>query len=206
MKNKLGRIALALLLAGMLAFWSGCILEEKVIEIILTSQTCAEFHQEETQCNFVTPEEVDAAEELLEILEDNGYELSDLESINLVSVSYTVTDFPAHPHDWLISGSITVERVDIADGPVNIVDYGIASIAASVGTEIFAPLNADGVALINRAFADFLLGDEPVLLFTVVNGDCDPEPSPTDILLFDWEMCVYMHVVVSSTYDVPDIF
>jgi hypothetical protein len=72
-----------------------------------------------------------------------------------VSASYKVTDFDTTHHDWLITGSLVVHREDVPDGPATLLSYASQSVEEALGQRIKADLDEAGVALINRAFADY---------------------------------------------------
>jgi hypothetical protein len=122
----------------------------------------------------------------------------------MIVATYEVLDPPAH--DWTLTGAITVERVDNSDGPETVIDYASQSLMGAYGAPVFADLNEDGVDLINDAIDDYIAGQDPVLLFKVVNSACSPTPSSQDQLIFDWEACVLYYAVVAETLAVPDPF
>ena len=186
---------------------SGC-LEEKVLEVVFGNTTCAEFQENHTSSNWTEPLDLNYADEISQILEDNGISRSDILSAHLVSGTYEVTSF-AGAHDWTITGSITVQRLDApapgsSPGPATIIDYSSVSIQASLGVVNAVPLNSGGVDVINDALQDFINGLNPVIRFTVNNGSVSPTPSTSDPIVFDWEACIFTQVIVSQTLDVPD--
>jgi hypothetical protein len=195
----------AILLLFLLALGPGCILEEKVIEVVVSAETCAEFEEDEDSENFTTPVTIDYAEEIEDILADNGISRSDIMRAKLMKASYEVTSF-SHTHDWVISGEITVERTDDPEGPATLVEYTSQSLEAALGVETPAALDPAGVTLINDALDDFVNGDDDVtLIFAVNNGDVGPtSPSPADRLVFTWRACVVVHVLVAEELEVPD--
>jgi len=196
-------VLLAFALSG-----SDCLLYEKVLDVVYLHTTCVDFEQVEDSEEFTTPEIVDYADEINEILEDNDIEKSDIQTAHVVSASYEVTDFE-HTHDWTISGAITVRRTDEAGATVNIVEYTSQSVQDALGERTPATLVQEGVDLLNDALDDFLAGDDDVTLeFTVVSttGDVDPDPSPSDVMEFDWRACIAFHIVATVTTDAPDPF
>ena len=64
-------------------------------------------------------------------------------SARLVSASYGVTEFPPHA-DWVITGAITVERKDVADGPDTLWNYTSVSVSARSARSCRGS-NSDGV-------------------------------------------------------------
>lgn len=180
----------------------GCILEEKVVEVVLTGETCAEFVEYHESEEFATPDTVDYAFRLNDILEENGLDRSDIAEARVMSATYQVTDFD-HSHDWSVSGSISVERLGGGD-PETIINYTNQSLLAAQPAPVAASLNADGVLIVNQALQDYLDGGYPVLVFEVVNGTVDPDPSSSDPIVFDWEACIKIHILYQEEVEVPD--
>lgn len=206
MRRVLHTLGIALL-TTLIVSGSGCILEEKVIDIVLSDEISAEFienHQTEAWTN---NEIVDYASEINQILEDNGYSRSDIGEAKVVSAHYGVTAF-AGAHDWTINGMVEVRRIDGGIGPwTTVVNYTSVSVAGALGAKIPAALNAGGVTLLNQALADFIAGTDPILEFRVNNdGDVIPDPSAVDPIIFDWRAWLLIQVVIKETLDVPDPF
>ena len=193
-----------LILLGLVVIANGC-LEKHVIEIVLTNETCAPFPEDHDNENFVTPDTVDYGEEIEKILKDNEVSRSDIAYAFLVSASYGVTEFE-HTHDWDISGYVTVEREDIVDGPDTLLNYSDQSIEAALDVHIKADLNKKGVAIIDRALVDFIGGMNPILIFTVRNGDVEEDPTPADPIVFDWEACIVIQVITQQELEKYQVF
>lgn len=182
---------------------AGCnIMEDKVLEIVVTGETSADFSQNETSASWTKAAFVDVADELRQILEDNGYSTEDLVSAHVTSVSYGATSFD-QAHDWQISGAITVEY---GAGAEPIVNYTAQSVQAALGRKISAPLEQGGVDLINQALADFIAGANPILTLTIENGATTPVPSGADPMVFDWRAWLAVQVIVEESVEVPDPF
>jgi hypothetical protein len=205
------RTGIISLLSIALALGAGCILETKVIQVVFNHETSVEFtelHQTEI---FTTPLVLDYGQEVNDALAEENIDRSEIIKASLVSVSYGVTRF-SHPHDWDITGSITVERTDPGGpntifGPVAIVTYDSLSVKESLDKKILANLDPAGVGLLNQALQDFIDGQDPVIVFTVQNGDVDPNPSAVDQLDFDWTAWLNVQVILEETFDdVPDPF
>jgi hypothetical protein len=194
-----------LLLAGFAALAGGCIMADRVVEIVLNDSTCAGWSENHTSANYTSDAMVDYANELEQILEDEDLSREDIVSAHLVRVSYGVTEF-SHTHDWTVSGSVTVRRADISDGPAVLFDYANLSVEAALGQDLPVPLQAGGVGVVNRALADFIEGGSPVLVFRVVNSGVVPPPSVADPIRFDWLACVHIQVITSMDVEVPDPF
>jgi hypothetical protein len=176
--------------------------EEKVLDIVLTGETSADFSQNETTAQWTEPAVIDIAQELRDILEDNGYATSDLADAKLTSVSYGVTAFD-QSHDWTIGGSITVTY---NGNTQTILDYASQSIQGALGEKISAPLEAGGVSLVNDALADFRAGQNPVLTFTINNGSTTPVPTVEDPMIFDWRAWLAIQVIIEEDVKVFDPF
>jgi hypothetical protein len=185
---------------------TGCLVQDKVIEILLTDSTCAEFTTDDDSENFTDEYTVDYAGELGDFLDENGISRDDIVSAHVVSAKYKVTVFESPGHDWTVSGEIQVERDDIEDGPDVIIDYTDQSIMDALGVYTPAVLNGDGVELMNDALADFLDGSNPILTFRVVNGDVEPTPTGVDPIVFDWEACVTFQLIYKKDFQFPDLF
>jgi hypothetical protein len=197
-------LALLILAAG---FSNNCILDEKVIEIVLNDRTCAEMVEYHESLEWATPAVIDYATEIDRILADNDLSREDIHSAKVMGGSYIVTDFTPPGHDWLISGYIDVERLDISDGPATVFDYETVSVQGSMGSYQVAPLENPGVELLNRALEDYLNGGYPVIEFEVHNGSVGPDP-PTEIdpLEFVWQACITIVVTTVEELEAPDPF
>ena len=210
MKNAFGIFSLIGLVC-LVAFWAGCVLEDKVVEVIYTDQTSAEFQENHQSETFTTPKVVDYADSLDSILADNGISKSDIVSAFVVSASYGVISF-TQAHDWIISGAITVERQDIAAGPDTLIKYTSQSVAGALGKKIKAKLEEPGVNLINEALAQYIDDThDPILVFKVENGSArsdpgDTPPTPADPIIFEWKAWLVLQVILSDTFETPDPF
>lgn len=182
----------------------GC-LEDKVVEIVLTGETYADFNENETGADNPETALVDVGAEIRQILEDNGYSTSDIEDAFVTSVFYGVTSFD-QAHDWVLSGAISVRRVDLGGSFVPIVNYASQSVAAALGQKIAAPLEQPGVDVVNQAMDDFLAGVNPVLEFQVQHSTIVPLPTPIDPMVFDWRAWLNIQLVGSETFEIPDPF
>jgi hypothetical protein len=194
----------------------GCVLEEKVIDIVVKNETFVEFAQRDTSASQVTPSYLDVADRIDEILADNDLWRGDIVSARLASCSYGVTRFwdPAGDHDdWEVSGYVTIERTDKklgsgrADSAV-IVNHTWLSVKDALGQRIVADLDSAGVAVLHRAFDDYIDDPDayPELEFNVHNGVVTPTPSGTDTMKFDWTAWLLIDVVVRDTLELPDLF
>ena len=199
MTSKRFYAALALCLVPLVL--PGC-LEDKVLEIVLTGETYADFSQNETTSSWTNPAIIDMAEEIRDILNDNGYTEDDLTAAHVTSAHYGVTSF-SQEQNWMISGSITVSYNAATEV---LIDYTSESVPGALGKKISAPLQPAGVNLINSALDDFLNGQDPILTFTINNGSTTPSPSVEAPMIFNWRAWLAIQVILEETVEVPDPF
>ena len=208
MKEAMKITTILLFLFGLIQVAGGCIMEDRVIELVVSETTCVDTLEYQVSESFVTPVVINYGEKISEILDENSVSRDDIVTARLVSASYSVTDFPDHA-DWIISGSITVERIDSLDGPATLWDYDNVSITGALNKKIPMVLNSAGVGVLNRALADFIHNKNypnPVLVFRVNNADVTPSPSVGDPLVFAWRGCIVVDIVAESEIEVPDPF
>jgi len=182
----------------------GC-LEDKVVQIVLTGETFADFQEDEDGADEAETAIVDVGAEIRAILENNGYSTSDIEDAFVTSIFYGVTSFD-QDHDWVLSGSISVRRVDLGGSFVPIVNYSSQSVVVALGQKIAAPLEQPGVDVVNQAMDDFLAGVNPVLEFQVHHSSIDPAPTPADPMVFEWRAWLDIQLVGSESFEIPDPF
>lgn len=197
-----GRILGAMAVCAVLIAASGCIMEEKALDIVVTGETSTDFAQNETTAQWSAPAVIDVAQEMRDILAENGYDESDLEDAKVTSASYGVTTF-SQAHDWDITGTITVTY---NGNTQTLVVYTAQSIQGALGQKISAPLQAAGVNLVNAALQDFLHGENPMLIFSINNEATTPAPSDADPMVFDWRAWLAIQVIINETVEVPDPF
>jgi len=205
MKRLLTTISMTLLLSVLIG-GSGCILDEKIVELVLTNETYADFAEYDSSDSWTHPDTLDNyGADLDEALADAGYDRSDIKSATLMAGHYGVTRF-SHSHDWQISGRIEVQRIDVPGAAATIINYTGASVQGALGQKIPVSLNSAGVTVINNALADFINGANPVLVLTVVNGDVTPDPTPADKIDFDWRAWITIQILLETNVEVPDPF
>ncbi len=211
MKKYMSLIAMPFLLIFVIGV-SNCIMETKVVDVVLSDVTCVPFSTDSEDEIFTDEAYVDYAAEIDSILMDNELSREELLSAHLVSATYTVTHFEQDT-DWLISGVITVARADagVTHGPDTIITYPEQSVHGALGAVIPAVLNEAGVAVIDSALYDYINnGRDPVLVFRVINGDVDPSPSPVGStpgpIIFSWEGCIEIQVITIYEGEFPDAF
>ena len=194
---------LALLLC-VLVVGQGCVLEDKVVELVLSGETCVEFVEYHESAEWNTPIVLDYAEEIRQILEDNDIDIEKMKKALLKSVSYEVLILQGDD-DWDVSGFITVKR-DAGEAK-NIVEYTSQSLKGVLQKPKYANLNAAGVAIINAALASFLADPYvPIILtFEVDNDAVDPVPTGAKPLSFTWEACLQIHIIYEEEFEMPEI-
>jgi hypothetical protein len=204
MKRKLVWIS-ALVLLCLALGGSDCIMDEKVIELVVYGSACVPFDEDHQSQTWTTEREYDVAGELDRILADHGYSRDDIKGAQLISVTYQVTDPPVH--DWQVSGTIAIEY-PLGEDHATMVNYTIESLDAATDAPVYADLNAAGVSVFNDAVADYLPPHylDPVVTFWVENGAVTPEPGPADPIVFSWEACIKMYLKVERKYNLPDPF
>ncbi|MBN1164422.1 MAG: hypothetical protein JXB45_07570 [Candidatus Krumholzibacteriota bacterium] len=204
--KKIPRLLVLPLLLCMLAIGSNCVMEEKIIEIVVTDETCQEYDVNSTTQDIDSSSEVLYGEVLDEALGDAGLARSEIRSASVVSASFEVLEFK-HDHDWIISGAITVGRKG-AGGPVPLIEYTNQSVKGALNKKVEAELETNGVNVLNQALSDFIAGANPVIVIAVDNGSVGPAPGPTagDPIVFKWRACIVMQVVLEEEVSRPDLF
>ena len=197
------------LLVVSIAGLNGC-LEDRETEIVLNDENCEPFDEYRTSAVYTTPYLLDVAEEIDSLLSDNDVSRGDIIEAFLVSASYEITEFPHEDpyHDWDFAGVILVERMGGIGPPDTLLDYNdyITVSDATVGDKTYVTLHEDGVGVINQALEDFISGEDPVLRFTIENGDIDPDPSVGDPMVFSWEFCLFIQVLTSLDTEIFQVF
>jgi hypothetical protein len=197
------RLLPLLLLPTLLVLGStSCLMKEKVIELVLTGSTSAEYSYNNITEEYDVDVELDFTEELTQILEDADISREEIGSAYLVGVEYGAISLTGH--DWTVSGHIQIDRD--GTGFQDLVIYTDQSIEAVLGQRLSAPLETAGVTVINEAMNDFLTGDSPVLTLKLLGGNVTPDPSAGDPIVFTWKAWLTMQLTVEQTLDVPDPF
>ena len=182
----------------------GCLLEDREVEVVLNDEHCEEFVEYHTIENYTTPAIIELGEDLDSLLVDNEVSRDQLVDAHLVSGFYEVKEF-SHTHDWELTGVITVERLDIPGvGPDTLIVYSKISLENELGIKTLVDLHKDGVAIVNQAMDDYILGVNPTLQLTVVSGEVKPPPSGDDPLDFMWEACLNVQVIFTIDTETVD--
>ncbi len=198
-------LLLAALLVGGL---SSCLMEEKVIELVLTGETSVEFSYNDTNEVYQEDTVIDLTGKIAELIEDAGLSTSDIDSVFVVGVEYGVTAFtvPATHEDWLISGQITIDSSSDAGGFLPLVNYDQQSVAEVLGERVAQILEVEGVGAINDALNGFLDGELPVLTLRIENGNVDPSPDTGDPIVFTWKLWLTIQILAEESLEVPEPF
>lgn len=197
--------ATLLLLVFVVTGLIGC-LEDREVEIVLNQDNCESFDEMHILENFTMTQELELGEDLETLLSDNEVSREQILDAFLVSASYEVQEF-THTHDWELSGVITVERLDITDGPDTLVVYTNIMVSdAHVDVKTGLVLHEDGVGLVNQAMDAFIAGGNPILRLTIVNGDVEPDPSVLDPIDFAWEFCLFIQAITGLDTEIFQLF
>jgi hypothetical protein len=205
MNKTMKKWAMVLLLVGLVVGASNCVMEDRIIQVVVTNESCADFDVSATAVSFANSVIVDYASEIDQALQDNDVSRSDIISAKIVSVSYGVTAF-SQSHDWNITGAINVARIDVQDGPAAVFNYTSQSVSDALGKSLPANLIPDGVGVLNRALEAYVAGGSPILQFEVANGGVSPTPSQLNPIAFSWKTCIVTQIVTSKSLQVPDPF
>jgi hypothetical protein len=106
----------------------------------------------------------------------------------------------------VVSGTLTVQREGFAAPPVPLISYTSVPIAAALGTFQLAPLDSEGVNLLNQGFDQYLqakaqgqpLPNLEYRFFWTSHSDTVPVD-------FDWEGKVKFTLVGLTKVDVPEV-
>jgi hypothetical protein len=202
------RILLAALLIVGTVFLrgDGCIMKNKVFEIVVFAETTAEFENQSTSQSFINSISLFLDEEVDDALQDAGYSRDDILTAKVQGGHYGAVANNTS-HDWTISGQITVERVGGTTGAVTAITYTSQSVDAALGKKIKAPIEAAAIDEVNDALSDYLAGQNGIELeFTIDNGSVSPSPDSGDPIDIVWKAWVTITVVVSDEADWPDPF
>jgi hypothetical protein len=189
----------------LVAALSGCLdKKKKVVELILTAETCGEWDQDSASEVFEDTDTIDVSGEIDSALESAGVPRDSILAAWILGGSYGSTSFTVTgPPDWLISGAIEIERVGGASA--TIINYTSASVKNSLGQKIPVPLEAAGVALLQAGLDDYLAGqDNIVFIYRILNGDVEPDPSPTERIVFSWKAWINIQIKMTEGFELID--
>jgi hypothetical protein len=184
-----------------LALMSGCLYDPPSGTVVITEKVVCQFDEYRTIPTIGSAVVADDfKEKLMSALERQHFKLEDVQTITMVSGAYKVSKPSTAPHDWVITGTVSISRQDDPNGPVtsaspfiNVFDQ---SLRAAKSRPVRANLNTEGVALVNRALAGLLEGMDPRLIITMNSSSIVPPPSTADPLEFKWLAEVTFQAVI----------
>ena len=200
MKQLCARLLVIAVFGSLLAA-PGCVLNGS--DLVITDNVCVDIDEVQTDGSFTTFAVAETFKEQLEKkLKENGKSPKDVKSIHMVGASFKTVKVDGS-HDWEVDADIDIARDDngdssFEDGPAPLVAFEDQSLQALTGKPNTPALLADGVALVDRALADLLTGDDPRLILLVRNEDVSPDPSESDPLAFTTTACVKFQIVIGK--------
>jgi hypothetical protein len=199
MKQLCARLLVIAALGVLLAF-TGCITNQN--DLVVTDEICANIVEHETTGSFSTFTVVDDFKAQLEkALEKSGKKASDVKSIHMISATFQAIS--VSPQDARATADIDIARQDTPgggydDGPAAFVTFNDTLLKSLQGKPTDAVMNADGVALVDRALAALLNDEDPRLVLIVNNETITPTPTPEAPLDFRVRACVRFQAVVGG--------
>ena len=180
---------------GMLLATAGCITSQS--DLVVTDVISANIVEHETTGSFSTFTVVDDFKIQLEkALEKAGKKTADVKSIHMIGATFQA--IAVTPKDARATADITIARQDVSDGPAAFVSFNNTLLKSLQGKPTDAVMNADGVALVDRALADLLEGGDPTLVLTVNNETITPTPTPAAPLDFTVRVSVKFQAVIAG--------
>jgi hypothetical protein len=198
----------------LLVFASGCNLVEspsgtspnfKKPGIVLKEEFCVTFDEYRTECDFTDDATEAIAAQIFFWLDENGVALGDICQLWQSGGRLRLAE-PYVGHEWEITAKVEVKRLDIYDEYTTYLKPQTVKIPKKLdnkGKGYKPKFYHRGVRKINRALEDMVDGQYPQLSFVMTSTDCDPEPSPSDPLIFSWAACIEVTVIVAG-YDDDD--
>lgn len=192
----------ALSIGAVLLMANGCVYDSLRSEVVVTEKVVVQYTEYRESPDIGSAVVADTwRQRLLDKLDDYGAKIEDVKSISVVSGEYKTTMPSKAAHDWMVTGKVTVRRQDdpmgpVTAGPADFVNMTNQSLNAAKGKPIPASLNSAGVAVIDAALQDLLMGGNPRLIVEMVSDNVVPAPSPSDPLKFSWLAMVTFQAVV----------
>ncbi len=186
---------------GMLLATAGCITSQS--DVVVTDEICANIVEHETTGSFQTFTVVsDFKEQLEKALAKSGKKSADVKSIHMISATFKAE--AVSPQDTRATANINIARQDnpgggYNDGPAAFVTFNNTLLKSLQGKPTDAQMNAAGVALVDRALAALLAGQDPRLVLIVDNESVTPTPTVSSPLDFRVRACVTFQAVVRGT-------
>jgi hypothetical protein len=199
MKQLCARL-LVIAAAGVMLALAGCVYQGT--DLVITENVCVSIDEVETTGTFTTFTVSDAFKERLDNkLHEYGKSEKDVKSIHMVSATFK--SMAVQSHDWTVTATIDIARQDTPggpydDGPAPFVSFTGQSLRALSGAPTTANMHADGVALVDRALASLIGGQDPRLVLIVNNETVAPTPSVSDPMAFKILACVKFQVVINT--------
>ena len=189
----------------LLAFASGCNLVDSPganldtdASLVLQEEFCVQFNEYRTTSDFTDDASTLYATQILAWLEDNNVNLDEICSI-FQSGGRIVLAEPYSGHPWDITSKIHVMRTDIYDEFHPYLRPQTVTLPGDIAGDGYVPsFHYRGVRKINRALEDLIDGGMPTLSFVCWFTKVDPEPSVVDPLVFSWDACITVTVVVGD--------
>jgi len=185
---------------GMMLASAGCIMNRT--DLVVTDEICATIDEYETTGTFTTFTVVDKfKDELEKSLKQYNCSRKDVKSIHMVCATFKA--MAVKPHDAVATATIDIARQDTPggaydDGPASFVVFENQKLKQLQGKPTDAKMNADGVALVDRALASLLNGEDPRLVLIVNNETITPTPTPDKPLQFKVRTCVTFQIVIKG--------
>ena len=182
----------------MLGGFTSCVFQNG--DLVLNETVCVNIEETQTDGNFSTFVVVDDFEEALnKKLEQHGKGKKDVKSIHMVSATFKTLSFA--PHDWNLTGDISIARQDteggpVTDGPALLVSFDNQALSSLKGRPTDAELASGGVDVVNNALQALLDGADPRMILQVDNESASPVPSESDPMTFKVRVCVTFQMVV----------
>ena len=193
----------------LLVFASGCNLVEspganlEETSVVLQEEFCVQFDEYRTSSEFTDDVTDIYAEAILDWLAAEGVVLEDICSI-FQSGGRIVLAEPYTGHPWDITSKIHVKRTDIYDEFHPYVRPQTVTLPDDIAGSGYVPsFHYRGVRKLNRALEDLVDGgygatSYPSLSLVMWFTKVDPEPSTVDPLVFSWDACITVTVVVGD--------
>lgn len=186
---------------GVLLATAGCITNNT--DLVVADDICVNIDEHETTGNFSTFTVVgDFKDQLDKALAKSGKKSADVKSIHMISATFQAISVT--PKDATATANIDIARQDTPggaynDGPAAFVTFNNTLLRSLQGKPTDAQMNAAGVALVDRALAAVLAGQDPRLVLIVNNETITPTPTADSPLDFKVRACVRFQAVVSGT-------
>jgi hypothetical protein len=185
---------------GVLLATAGCITNNS--DLVVADDICVNIDEHETTGSFSTFTVVDDFKDQLEkALATHGKKVTDVKSIHMISATFKA--IAVSPQDARATAQIDIARQDTPgggydDGPAPFVAFHNTLLKSLQGKPTDAVMDAAGVALVDRALAALLGGQDPRMVLIVNNETITPTPTPSAPLDFKVRACVRFQAVVSA--------